>query len=121
MVFGNMGESSAKGVAFTRNPATGEDKFFGEWLVNAQGEDVVAGLRTPNPLNEETKTEGTKDLPSLESSMPDIYSELKRFVVALKSITMICRILNLPSRRKVVDASNKGWKTKWVSCHKNGC
>ena len=77
MVFGNMGESSATGVAFTRNPATGEDKFFGEWLVNAQGEDVVAGLRTPNPLNEETKTEGTKDLPSLEYSMPDIYSELK--------------------------------------------
>ncbi|MEL1232280.1 MAG: pyruvate, phosphate dikinase [Candidatus Neomarinimicrobiota bacterium] len=77
MVFGNMGESSATGVAFTRNPATGEDKFFGEWLVNAQGEDVVAGLRTPNPLNEETKTEGTKDMPSLESSMPDIYSELK--------------------------------------------
>ena len=77
MVFGNMGESSATGVAFTRNPATGEDKFFGEWLVNAQGEDVVAGLRTPNPLNEETKTEGTKNLPSLESSMPDIYSELK--------------------------------------------
>jgi Phosphoenolpyruvate synthase/pyruvate phosphate dikinase len=60
MVFGNMGENSATGVAFTRNPATGEDKFFGEWLVNAQGEDVVAGLRTPNPLNEETKTEGTK-------------------------------------------------------------
>ncbi len=77
MVFGNMGEDSATGVAFTRNPATGEDKFFGEWLVNAQGEDVVAGLRTPNPLNEETKTEGTKDLPSLESSMPGIYSELK--------------------------------------------
>ena len=77
MVFGNMGESSATGVAFTRNPATGEDKFFGEWLVNAQGEDVVAGLRTPNPLNEETKTEGTKNLPSLESSMPEIYSELK--------------------------------------------
>ena len=66
MVFGNMGDNSATGVAFTRNPATGEDKFFGEWLVNAQGEDVVAGLRTPNPLNEETKTEGTKDLPSLE-------------------------------------------------------
>jgi len=77
MVFGNMGENSATGVAFTRNPATGEDKFFGEWLVNAQGEDVVAGLRTPNPLNEETKTEGTQNLPSLESSMPEIYSELK--------------------------------------------
>ena len=76
MVFGNMGDNSATGVAFTRNPATGENKFFGEWLVNAQGEDVVAGLRTPNPLNEDTKTEDTKNLPSLESSMPKIYTEL---------------------------------------------
>ena len=84
MVFGNMGENSATGVAFTRNPATGEDKFFGEWLVNAQGEDVVAGLRTPNPLNEETKTEGTQNLPSLESSMPEIYSELKDIRVRLE-------------------------------------
>jgi len=84
MVFGNMGVDSATGVAFTRNPATGEDKFFGEWLVNAQGEDVVAGLRTPNPLNEETKTEGTKDLPSLESTMPEIYSELKEIRTVLE-------------------------------------
>ena len=84
MVFGNMGDDSATGVAFTRNPATGEDKFFGEWLVNAQGEDVVAGLRTPNPLNEETKTEGTKDLPSLESTMPKIYSELKEIRTVLE-------------------------------------
>ena len=76
MVFGNMGDDSATGVAFTRNPATGENIFFGEWLANAQGEDVVAGLRTPNPLNEDTKTEDTKDLPSLESSMPEIYSQL---------------------------------------------
>ena len=76
MVFGNTGENSATGVAFTRNPATGENKFFGEWLTNAQGEDVVAGLRTPNPLNEDTKTNETKDLPSLEGSMPDIYDEL---------------------------------------------
>ena len=51
MVFGNMGDTSATGVAFTRNPATGEGKFYGEWLPNAQGEDVVAGIRTPNPLN----------------------------------------------------------------------
>ena len=64
MVFGNTGEESATGVAFTRNPATGENKFFGEWLTNAQGEDVVAGLRTPNPLNEDTKTEDTSHLPS---------------------------------------------------------
>ncbi len=78
MVFGNMGEDSATGVAFTRNPATGENIFFGEWLVNAQGEDVVAGLRTPNPLNEDTKTEETKNLASLESSMPDIYAQLDK-------------------------------------------
>jgi len=76
MVFGNMGESSATGVAFTRNPATGDNKFFGEWLSNAQGEDVVAGLRTPNPLNEDTKTPETKNLPSLQSSMPDLYTQL---------------------------------------------
>jgi pyruvate,orthophosphate dikinase len=76
MVFGNMGESSATGVAFTRNPATGEHKFFGEWLVNAQGEDVVAGIRTPNPLNESTKGEQNKHLKSLEKAMPRIYREL---------------------------------------------
>jgi len=76
MVFGNMGESSATGVAFTRNPASGENIFFGEWLSNAQGEDVVAGLRTPNPLNEDTKTSETQDLPSLESSMPELYAQL---------------------------------------------
>jgi pyruvate,orthophosphate dikinase len=76
MVFGNTGEESATGVAFTRNPATGENEFFGEWLTNAQGEDVVAGLRTPNPLNEDTKTEETSHLPSLEDSMPKIYEEL---------------------------------------------
>ena len=76
MVFGNTGEQSATGVAFTRNPATGENKFFGEWLTNAQGEDVVAGLRTPNPLNEDTKTKETKNSPSLEGSMPDIYNQL---------------------------------------------
>ena len=76
MVFGNTGEDSATGVAFTRNPATGKNEFFGEWLTNAQGEDVVAGLRTPNPLNEDTKTEETNHLPSLEDLMPKIYEEL---------------------------------------------
>ena len=76
MVFGNMGNNSATGVAFTRNPATGENKFFGEWLANAQGEDVVAGLRTPNPLNEATKTADTQGLPSLETSMPELYTQL---------------------------------------------
>ena len=76
MVFGNMGENSATGVAFSRNPATGENKFYGEWLVNAQGEDVVAGIRTPNPVNEETKNEQNKHLPSLEADMPGLYKEL---------------------------------------------
>jgi pyruvate,orthophosphate dikinase len=76
MVFGNMGDSSATGVAFSRNPATGENKFYGEWLVNAQGEDVVAGIRTPNPVNESTKNEQNKHLPSLETSMAPLYKEL---------------------------------------------
>ena len=76
MVFGNMGEHSATGVAFTRNPATGENRFYGEWLVNAQGEDVVAGIRTPNAINEMGKTETNKHLPSLEEAMPELYREL---------------------------------------------
>jgi len=76
MVFGNMGNSSATGVAFTRNPATGENVFYGEWLVNAQGEDVVAGTRTPNPLNEANKTEDTQHLASLETAMPEVYQQL---------------------------------------------
>jgi len=76
MVFGNMGEGSATGVAFTRNPATGDNKFYGEWLANAQGEDVVAGIRTPNPLNEATKNEQNQHLPSLETAMPETYREL---------------------------------------------
>ena len=76
MVFGNMGNTSATGVAFSRNPATGENKFYGEWLVNAQGEDVVAGIRTPNPLNEETKNDQNKHLPSLETDMSVLYKQL---------------------------------------------
>tara|TARA_Y100000590_G_scaffold469742_1_gene659473 strand:- start:38587 stop:41286 length:2700 start_codon:yes stop_codon:yes gene_type:complete len=85
MVFGNMGENSATGVAFTRNPATGENKFYGEWLANAQGEDVVAGLRTPNPLNEATKTSDTEHLPSLELSMPELYSKLAKIRINLEN------------------------------------
>ncbi len=76
MVFGNTGNNSATGVAFTRNPATGENMFFGEWLPNAQGEDVVAGLRTPNPVNKAGKTADTKHLHSLEESMPRLYKQL---------------------------------------------
>ena len=76
MVFGNMGDSSATGVAFTRNPATGDNLFYGEWLVNAQGEDVVAGIRTPSPLNNETKNEQNKHLKSMQEAMPKTYKEL---------------------------------------------
>jgi pyruvate, orthophosphate dikinase len=76
MVFGNMGDTSATGVAFTRNPATGENYFYGEWLTNAQGEDVVAGIRTPNPINEVGKSEHTEHLQSLETAMPATYKQL---------------------------------------------
>ena len=76
MVFGNLGDTSATGVAFSRNPATGENKFYGEWLVNAQGEDVVAGIRTPSPLNEETKNPQNQHLKSLETEWPALYKEL---------------------------------------------
>ena len=78
MVFGNTGDTSATGVAFTRNPATGDERFYGEFLVNAQGEDVVAGIRTPQSLNEATKAELSKHLPSLERLMPNAYKQLVR-------------------------------------------
>jgi len=76
MVFGNLGDESATGVAFTRNPATGENLFYGEWLQNAQGEDVVAGTRTPNPLNEATRTDESGDHVSLEKFKPELYAQL---------------------------------------------
>jgi pyruvate,orthophosphate dikinase len=79
MVFGNKGENSATGVAFTRNPATGQNKFFGEWLINAQGEDVVAGIRTPSPLNKETKTDQNKHMKSMQELMPETYKELVEY------------------------------------------
>ena len=84
MVFGNMGETSATGVAFSRNPANGDNKFYGEWLINAQGEDVVAGIRTPNPLNEATKSEQNKHLASLETAMPEVYKELDDIRIRLE-------------------------------------
>ena len=76
MVFGNMGDNSATGVAFTRDPSTGANFFYGEWLINAQGEDVVAGIRTPSPLNNDTKNEQNKHLASMEELMPETYKEL---------------------------------------------
>jgi pyruvate, orthophosphate dikinase len=78
MVFGNMGETSATGVAFTRNPSTGERAYYGEWLVNAQGEDVVAGIRTPQYLTKAAREEANAVPPSMEEAMPEAYAELAR-------------------------------------------
>ena len=76
MVFGNMGNDSATGVAFTRDPSTGEKRFFGEYLINAQGEDVVAGIRTPQHLTQAAREAANDDKPSLEEVMPEVFSEL---------------------------------------------
>ncbi len=76
MVFGNMGDTCATGVCFTRDPSTGEKKFFGEFLVNAQGEDVVAGIRTPQPINNASKNESNKHHRTLEELMPKAYGNL---------------------------------------------
>lgn len=76
MVFGNMGEDSATGVGFTRNPGNGDNHFYGEYLTNAQGEDVVAGIRTPSPVNEWSKNNHNRDLISMEQGMPVLYKEL---------------------------------------------
>lgn len=84
MVFGNMGEDSATGVAFTRNPGNGENKFYGEYLANAQGEDVVAGIRTPAPINRYSTSEHNKDLVTLEKSMSPLYNELDDYQKSLE-------------------------------------
>ncbi|MBU1125414.1 MAG: pyruvate, phosphate dikinase [Candidatus Omnitrophica bacterium] len=76
MVFGNMGNDSATGVAFTRNPGNGENRFYGEYLIDAQGEDVVAGIRTPAPINEYSKSGQNKNMVTLERGMPTIYKQL---------------------------------------------
>jgi pyruvate, orthophosphate dikinase len=78
MVFGNMGESSATGVAFTRNPSTGEKKLYGEYLINAQGEDVVAGIRTPQEITEAARKVAGSDKPSMEKALPEAFAALKR-------------------------------------------
>jgi pyruvate, orthophosphate dikinase len=84
MVFGNMGETSATGVAFTRNPSTGEAKLYGEFLINAQGEDVVAGIRTPQDITEDARKESGSDKLSMETAMPDAFKELTRFYTMLE-------------------------------------
>jgi pyruvate,orthophosphate dikinase len=84
MVFGNMGETSATGVAFTRNPSTGENRLYGEFLINAQGEDVVAGIRTPQPLTRAAREEMGETAPSMEEAMPEVYGQFNEVVGRLE-------------------------------------
>ncbi|MCC7346996.1 MAG: pyruvate, phosphate dikinase, partial [Variibacter sp.] len=84
MVFGNMGDSSATGVAFTRNPSTGDKRLYGEFLINAQGEDVVAGIRTPQEITEAARQESGSDKPSMEAAMPEAFAELSRIYQSLE-------------------------------------
>ncbi len=84
MVFGNMGETSATGVAFTRNPSTGDKQLYGEFLINAQGEDVVAGIRTPQEITEAARAASGSDKPSMEASMPEAFAELRRIYEVLE-------------------------------------
>ena len=85
MVFGNMGDNSATGVAFTRNPATGERAVYGEFLINAQGEDVVAGIRTPQSLTKAARAETGDENPSLEEAMPDVFKQLNDIFTRLEN------------------------------------
>ncbi|MBW3096910.1 pyruvate, phosphate dikinase [Pseudohoeflea coraliihabitans] len=85
MVFGNFGNTSATGVAFTRNPSTGENRLYGEFLINAQGEDVVAGIRTPQSLTEAGRIESGSDKPSLEKSMPEAFAEFVEITKRLEN------------------------------------
>ncbi len=84
MVFGNMGNDCATGVAFTRNPSTGENKFFGEYLINAQGEDVVAGSRTPRYITKRAREKAGVNEKSMEETMPKVFSELKKIFLKLE-------------------------------------
>ncbi|HEX8569491.1 MAG TPA: pyruvate, phosphate dikinase [Caulobacteraceae bacterium] len=84
MVFGNMGETSATGVAFTRNPSTGEAKLYGEFLINAQGEDVVAGIRTPQSLTRAAREEMGETAPSMEEAMPEVFGQFREVVERLE-------------------------------------
>ena len=84
MVFGNMGETSATGVAFTRNPSTGDKRLYGEFLINAQGEDVVAGIRTPQEITEAARKEASSDKPSMERALPDAFKALERIYGTLE-------------------------------------
>jgi pyruvate,orthophosphate dikinase len=85
MVFGNMGDSSATGVAFTRNPSTGANELYGEFLINAQGEDVVAGIRTPQNITEAARIAAKSDKPSMEKALPEVFQEFARITKLLET------------------------------------
>ena len=85
MVFGNMGDGSATGVAFTRNPSTGDNRLYGEFLINAQGEDVVAGIRTPQPLTKAAREEMGDKNPSMEEALPDVFVQFREVVGKLET------------------------------------
>ena len=110
MVFGNMGESSATGVAFTRDPKTGERKFFGEWLRNAQGEDVVAGIRTPQPINADSGPGEGRPSKRRCPPMPNSYTSMGN----LSHTTATCKTSSLPSSKVACGCS----KPAQVSAHR---
>ena len=96
MVFGNMGANSGTGVAFTRDPSTGENVFYGEYLMDAQGEDVVAGIRTPHPISK------------LKEEMPEVYAELEEIYLKLENHYGICRTSSSPSKKVNSTCSRPG-------------
>ena len=109
MVFGNMGNDSGTGVAFTRNPSTGENILYGEYLINAQGEDVVAGIRTPQAIH------------ILKQDMPESISNLPQLVSTWKITIKICRILNLQLNEVSYIILQSRWKTDSSSSYSNCC
>ncbi len=99
MVFGNLGDTSATGVAFTRNPSTGAREVYGEFLINAQGEDVVAGIRTPQPLTEAAREEGGGKASRSKRRCPTPIGELVQVFGGSRSTTATCRTSSSPSRK----------------------
>ena len=138
MVFGNMGDTSATGVAFSRDAATGENLFVGEYLINAQGEDVVAGIRTPQQITKIgsqrwaklaniSEAERLAKYPSMEEAMPEIYKELDAIQPNSKTTTKICRTWSLPYKKAnfgscrpvTVSVPVPPWsKSPWICCTK---
>ena len=110
MVFGNMGETSGTGVAFTRNPSTGEKKLYGEYLINAQGEDVVAGVRTPNPIAQ------------LENDMPEVYKEFTEIATKLENHYRDMQDMEYTIEEgKLYMLQTRNGKKNCGFCNKNSC